>query len=106
MSDPNKNNASTLQSYIDSAIGAGQAALGNLTGNTADQTQGEARKTQGGAEYDASHATAKLPGGAISGSGAISKDDPDRTAGSWNQTVGSAKEAVGGLIGSEVSSPG
>ncbi|CRK23322.1 hypothetical protein BN1708_018021, partial [Verticillium longisporum] len=29
------------------------------------------------------------------------KDDPDRAAGSWNQTVGSAKEAVGGLVGSQ-----
>lgn len=36
--------------------------------------------------------------------GAITKDDPNRTEGSWNQTVGSAKEAVGGLIGSQVCS--
>jgi len=33
----------------------------------------------------------------------VAKDNPDRNAGSWNQTVGSAKEAVGGFIGSEVS---
>jgi uncharacterized protein YjbJ (UPF0337 family) len=32
----------------------------------------------------------------------VAKDDPDRTAGSWNQTAGSAKEFVGGVIGSEV----
>lgn len=31
----------------------------------------------------------------------MTKDDPDRTTGSWNQTVGSAKETVGGLVGSE-----
>lgn len=30
---------STLQSYIDSATGAVQAAVGNLTGNTADQVR-------------------------------------------------------------------
>ena len=38
MSD-NKNTAppSTLQSYVDSATGAVQSALGSLTGNTADQ---------------------------------------------------------------------
>lgn len=29
------------------------------------------------------------------------KDNADRSAGSWNQTVGSAKEAVGGLVGAE-----
>ena len=31
----------------------------------------------------------------------MAKDDPDRTAGSWNQTVGSGKEYVGNLTGSE-----
>ena len=30
-------NTSTLQSYIDSATGAVQAALGSLTGSTSDQ---------------------------------------------------------------------
>lgn len=29
------------------------------------------------------------------------KDNPDRTQGSWDQTVGSGKEALGGLIGSD-----
>jgi hypothetical protein len=32
----------------------------------------------------------------------VAKDDPNRTAGSWNQTAGSAKEFVGGVIGNEV----
>ncbi len=31
----------------------------------------------------------------------MTKDDPDRTTGSWNQTVGSGKEMVGNLVGSE-----
>jgi uncharacterized protein YjbJ (UPF0337 family) len=96
-------NSSTLKSYVDSATGAAQNALGNLTGNAGDQAQGEARKNKAEAEHDLSHATAKVPGGAISGSGAFSKDDPNRTEGSWNQTVGSAKETLGGLIGNEVS---
>jgi uncharacterized protein YjbJ (UPF0337 family) len=33
----------------------------------------------------------------------VTKDDPNRSEGSWNQTVGSVKEAAGGLVGSEVS---
>lgn len=33
--------------------------------------------------------------------GGLAADNPDRTAGSWAQTIGSAKEAVGGLVGSE-----
>jgi hypothetical protein len=35
-------------------------------------------------------------------SGAVTKDDPNRTTGSWNQTAGSAKEFVGSLVGNEV----
>lgn len=97
-------NSSTLKSYVDSATGAAQNAFGNLTGNAGDQAQGEARKDKAEAEHDLSHATAKVPGGAISGSGAFSKDDPNRSEGSWNQTMGSAKETLGGLIGNEVSS--
>ena len=31
----------------------------------------------------------------------MSKDNPDRAAGSWNQNVGSAKEAIGGFVGAE-----
>ncbi len=31
----------------------------------------------------------------------VAKDSSDRTDGSWNQTVGSAKESLGGLIGNE-----
>lgn len=68
---------------------------------TTPQAEGAAKQNKGDAEYDASHATAKVPGFTASSAGAITKDDPDRTTGSWNQTVGSAKETVGGLIGSE-----
>ncbi|KAK5987489.1 hypothetical protein PT974_11619 [Cladobotryum mycophilum] len=92
---------STVKSYLDSATGVIQSAVGSLTGNSGDQAQGEVRKNQAEAEYDASHATAKVPGGTLSGSGAFAKDDSRRTEGSWDQTLGSAKEAVGGFIGNE-----
>ncbi|RDA92501.1 hypothetical protein CP533_4192 [Ophiocordyceps camponoti-saundersi (nom. inval.)] len=98
----NKSSApSTLSSYVSSAAGAVQSAVGSLTGNTADQAKGEARKDEAKAEHDASQAAIKVPGATLSSSGAVVKDDENRNQGSWNQTVGSAKEAVGGLIGSE-----
>lgn len=92
---------STLNSYVEGATGAVQSALGNLTGSTGDQAKGQVRKDNAELEHDASHATAKLPGGTISGSGAAVKDDPNRSEGSWNQTVGSAKETLGNVIGNE-----
>jgi hypothetical protein len=64
--------------------------------------KGEAKQNKADAEYDASHATAKIPGFTASSSGSVTKDDPDRVAGSYNQTMGSAKETLGGLVGSEV----
>ena len=102
MSD--NNNTSTLKSYVDSAVGAAQNALGNLTGSTGDQAEGQARQNKGQAEHDASHATLKGPGFTATPHG-VAKDDPDRASGSWNQTAGSAKETVGGLIGNEVRAP-
>lgn len=68
------------------------------------QNAGEAKKDKATLEHEASHATAKLPGGiSASSSGAVTKDDPNRQEGAWNQTIGSAKETVGNLVGSEVS---
>jgi uncharacterized protein YjbJ (UPF0337 family) len=101
MSSNNKDQTSTLQSYVDSATGAVQSALGSLTGSTADQVQGENKKDVAAAEKDLSHATAKAGPFAVSSSGGIAKDNSDRTAGSWNQNVGAAKEAVGGFVGAE-----
>ena len=92
---------STLQSYIDSATGKAQSALGGVTGNSGDQAKGDLRKEKAEAEHDASHATARIPGATISGSGAAVTDNEKRTQGSWDQTLGSAKEALGGLVGSE-----
>ncbi|KAK4201630.1 hypothetical protein QBC40DRAFT_277962 [Triangularia verruculosa] len=94
-------NTSTLKSYVDSATGAVQNAVGSLIGSNGDQIEGQAKKDKAQAEYDASHATAKLPGFTASSSGAITKDHPDRNAGSYNQTAGAAKEFVGGVLGNE-----
>ena len=38
---------------------------------------------------------------AVSGSGGVAQDDPNRTEGSWNQTVGSAKESLGNFVGAD-----
>ncbi|KAI0454998.1 hypothetical protein F5B21DRAFT_219381 [Xylaria acuta] len=94
-------NTSTLKSTMDAVTGAAQNALGSITGSNADQAKGEAKQNKADAEHEASHATAKMPGFTASSSGAVTKDDPGRAAGKYNQTVGSAKEALGGLVGSE-----
>jgi uncharacterized protein YjbJ (UPF0337 family) len=97
----NNNNTSTLKSYVDSATGAVQNVLGNIVGSTGDEVEGKTKQQKAQAEYDASHTAAKLPGMTVSSEG-VAKDHPDRTTGSWNQTAGSAKEFVGGVIGNEV----
>ncbi|KAL8995149.1 MAG: hypothetical protein Q9169_005058 [Polycauliona sp. 2 TL-2023] len=93
--------SSTAKSYLDSALAQGQSALGSLTGSTGDKTEAAARKDQAAAEKDASHSVGKLGPLNVSPSGGVSTDDPNRSEGSWNQTLGSAKESVGGLVGSE-----
>ncbi|KAF1924114.1 uncharacterized protein M421DRAFT_73428 [Didymella exigua CBS 183.55] len=97
----NKDQTSTAQSYLDQATGAIQSALGSLTGSTADKAQGETRKTEAAAEKDLSHATAKAGPFTTTAAGGIAKDDPNRSAGSWNQNVGALKESVGGFVGAE-----
>ncbi|KAG6092840.1 hypothetical protein E4U31_007031 [Claviceps sp. LM219 group G6] len=99
MSD--KQAPSTLQSYVDSATGAIQSAVGSLTGNTAEQVKGDAKQDTAKTEHDASQSAVKVPGATVSSDGGASKDHPERSAGSWNQTVGSAKETVGNVIGSD-----
>jgi len=96
-----KDNTSTLQSYIDSASSTVQSALGSLTGNPADKQQAEQKRATAEAENDLSHAAAKAGPFTLSSSGAITKDSSDRTQGSWNQTVGAAKESIGNLVGAE-----
>ncbi|KAJ1326649.1 CsbD family protein [Microdochium nivale] len=94
-------NTSTLKSVTDAVTGAAQTLLGNITGSTGDQVEGQAKKDKADAEYNASQATAKGPGFTASSSGAVTADDSDRTKGSYNQTMGAAKETVGGLLGAE-----
>ncbi|KAI9709826.1 MAG: hypothetical protein M1812_007618 [Candelaria pacifica] len=94
-------NTSTLQSYVDSATGAVQSAFGSVTGNTADKAQAQSTKDKAAAEKEASHATAKVGPFNMSSSGAVTEDDPNRGEGAWNQTMGSAKESLGGLVDAE-----
>ncbi|SMQ46168.1 unnamed protein product [Zymoseptoria tritici ST99CH_1A5] len=89
---------STLQSYVDSATGAVQSAIGSLTGNTSDQARGEQKKDVAQTKEELSHAGANIGGHSISASG-VAKNDPNRSEGNWNQTVGSGKEFVGGALG-------
>ncbi|KAF2405168.1 hypothetical protein EJ06DRAFT_469293 [Trichodelitschia bisporula] len=97
----NKDQTSTLQSYVDSAKGVAQSLLGSATGSTADKAQAEDRKATANAEHDLSHAAAKAGPFTVSSSGAVAQDDPNRSQGSWNQTVGAGKEFVGNLVGAE-----
>ncbi|KAL8733893.1 MAG: hypothetical protein Q9166_001881 [cf. Caloplaca sp. 2 TL-2023] len=92
---------STAKSYLDSGIAQAQSTLGSLTGSTGDKTEAAARKDQAAAETEASHSVGKLGPLNVSPSGGASIDDPNRSEGSWNQTLGSAKESIGGLVGSE-----
>ncbi|KAF2689150.1 hypothetical protein K458DRAFT_413448 [Lentithecium fluviatile CBS 122367] len=101
MSGNNKDATSTLQSAIDQVSAAGQSILGSLTGNPADKREADNKQAVADAESDLSHSAAKAGPFTVNASGGIAKDDPNRSAGSWNQTVGSAKEAVGGLVGAE-----
>ena len=68
------------------------------------QNQGQARQNEAQAKSDLSHSSAKEgPYTAAAGDQgvAVAKDHPDRTTGQWNQTVGSGKEYLGNLTGSE-----
>ncbi|KAF2748908.1 hypothetical protein M011DRAFT_515517 [Sporormia fimetaria CBS 119925] len=101
MSSNNKDQTSTLQSYVDSAKGAVQSAVGSLTGNPVDKREAEDKRAVADAEHDLSKSAAKAGPFTVSPSGGVAKDSHDRTAGSWNQTVGAGKEAIGGLVGAE-----
>lgn len=112
-------NNSTLKSYVDSATGAAQRAVGSVTGNSSTkvsalfllcsssqtntlQTEGEATQSQASAEHTASHTTAKMgPVTADPATGATATDNPKRNNGTWDQTMGSAKESLGNLTGYE-----
>ena len=65
------------------------------------QAKGEATKDQAAAEKEASNTFGKLGPYTVTGSGGIAHDDPRRQEGSYNQTMGSAKETIGNLVGAE-----
>ena len=68
---------------------------------TCIQAKGELRKGEGEVTKDASHSVGKVGGYNVSAAGGFSEDDPRRSEGNWNQTVGSAKEAFGNAVGAE-----
>ncbi|KAJ5884773.1 mismatched base pair and cruciform DNA recognition protein [Penicillium taxi] len=95
-------NSSTIGSYVNAATGIAQRAVGAVTGDSSAQVKGDINQEKAQAEHDASHTTAKLgPISADPNTGAVAKDDSNRTTGSWDQTIGSAKESIGNLIGND-----
>merc|ERR1711977_409680 len=93
-------NTSTLHSYVDSASSAAQSALGSITGNTADKQQAADKQREAEAKDTLSHAGGSVGGFSVS-SGGVAKNDSERQGGQWDQTMGSAKETVGNLVGAE-----
>jgi uncharacterized protein YjbJ (UPF0337 family) len=91
---------STFQSMVEGVTATVQSGIGKLTGNTTDQAAGELKKQDASREYEASQAAAKAGPFTASSAGAVTVDDKDRTTGSWNQTVGAAKESIGSALGS------
>ncbi|KAF2644086.1 hypothetical protein P280DRAFT_445476 [Massarina eburnea CBS 473.64] len=100
-SNGNKDATSTLQSVVDGASAAISSGVGALTGNTADKREADNKHAVADTERDLSHSAAKAGPFTATPAGGLAKDDPNRANGSWNQTVGSAKEAVGNLVGAE-----
>ncbi|KAK6339547.1 hypothetical protein TWF718_008950 [Orbilia javanica] len=100
----NSNNAqasSTLSSAFQEVAGAVQRGIGQLTGNTKDIHDGTTRKIDAEKENEISHASAKLGPITTTAEGGVHVDSEDHQQGSWNQTIGSGKQFVGGLIGNE-----
>ncbi|KAH0848753.1 hypothetical protein AYO21_09884 [Fonsecaea monophora] len=94
-------NTSSLKSVVDTATGYVQSGIAAVTGSTGDKAKAEEYKNKGAAESDLSHTAAKAGPFTISSTGAPAKDNSERTQGQWDQTVGSAKETIGNLVGSE-----
>lgn len=66
-----------------------------------DQEAGADKRDVAAAQDTVSHSAVKVGGYTASATGAVTEDDPRRSEGSWNSTIGAGKEAVGGLVGSE-----
>jgi uncharacterized protein YjbJ (UPF0337 family) len=95
-----KDQASTLNSLLDSAASTINSGIASITGNAGDQAKADRKQAEAQAESDLSHAGVSLGGVSASATG-VAANDPNRTQGSWNQTVGSGKEFIGGLVGAE-----
>ena len=65
------------------------------------QAKGDVKQEKGAAEKDASHTIGKLGSYNVSASGGVSKDDPRRAQGNWDQTIGAGKETIGNALGFE-----
>ncbi|KAG9774775.1 hypothetical protein ABEF93_004657 [Exophiala dermatitidis] len=91
---------STLKSAVDTATGYVQSGIAAVTGNPQDKAKAEQYKDKAATEHDLSHSAVKAGPVTVTPTGAA-KDDSDRTQGKWDQTIGSAKETVGNLLGNE-----
>lgn len=94
-------NTSTINSYVNSATGALQSGLASVTGNTSEKVDAQDTKAKGHAQKQASESAAKVGPYAVGSEGGVAQDDPNRTQGQYDQTMGSVKEATGNLIGNE-----
>jgi uncharacterized protein YjbJ (UPF0337 family) len=65
------------------------------------QREADNKKATSDVEHDLSHSAAKAGPFTATPAGGLAKDDSNRSAGSWNQTVGSGKEALGNLVGAD-----
>ena len=65
------------------------------------QAKGDLKQDKAQEEQDASHTIGKLGPYNVSSSGGVSKDDPRRAQGNWDQTMGSGKETIGNALGME-----
>ncbi len=76
-------------------------SLRRVSTSNVSQAKGDATKDQAAAEKEASNTIGKLGPYTVTGSGGIAHDDPRRQEGSYNQTMGSAKEMVGNMLGAD-----
>ncbi|KAK6332475.1 hypothetical protein TWF730_004143 [Orbilia blumenaviensis] len=97
----NNNQSSTLGSAFQGVAGAVQRGIGQLTGSTKDIQDGTIRKAEAEEQNERSHTAAKLGPVTATAEGGAHVDNKDRQQGNWDQTIGSGKQFVGGLIGNE-----
>ena len=65
-----------------------------------EKKQAEDKKQTAAARDELSHAGGNIGGYSVSSAG-VAANDPNRKEGSWNQTLGAGKEAMGGALGME-----